>query len=100
MKITYYYKDACRIYWRLEFTESKNGNNPEWEVTVLRSLEDHDDLNAHEVFHTSIPRSVIDSKDVHIDVKLLVSHMQEYYNDILRGFNEHILTLYEPKIEE
>lgn len=48
MKITYYYKDACRIYWRLEFTESKNGNNPEWEVTVLRSLEDHDDPNAYE----------------------------------------------------
>ena len=94
MKITHYYKDACRIYWRAECTATENGNGPEWDVEVFRSLEDFDDPEAHEAFHTSIPR-LGDT----VDTAQIVAHMGQYYMGVLLGMAAHLESTFEPKID-
>lgn len=92
MTVTHYHKDACRIYWRVECTAADNGGVPEWDVEVFRSLEDFRDPDAHEVFHTSIPRI-----GGTVDTAKIVAEMGRYYMGVLLGMAEHLQSTYAPE---
>lgn len=94
MKITHYYKDACRIYWRVECTSNVCGDSEVWDVEVYRSLEDFDDPEAHEAFHTSIPRLGDE-----VDTAQIVADMSRYYQGVLLGMAAHLGSTFEPKID-
>lgn len=92
MRHTFYYKDHCRIYWRIECVlDEKQGN---WDYSVFRSLEDHDDPEAHEVFHGS--QENLSGKP---DVDEIVGDMIKYYLKVSFSMCKNIETAYEAKIE-
>jgi len=94
MKVTHYFKDGCRIYWRAECVATMNGDLPEWDFKVFRSLEEHDDPDAHEAFHGSIPRY----GDV-VDTSQIVAQMGRYYMEVLLGMAGFLQDGYDPLIE-
>lgn len=96
MKVTHYFKDGCRIYWRAECVATMNGDLPEWDFKVFRSLEEHDDPDAHEAFHGSIPRY---GEDAYVDTGAIVSKMAGYYTQVLLGMAEFLQGGYDPLIE-
>ena len=91
MKKTFYYKDYCRIYWRIEFEENKSAQL--WDIKIMRSLDEHDDPDAQAAFHG------FQHLNEDPDPIKAIKEMRQYYKTVITGMLEHILTLYEPKIE-
>jgi hypothetical protein len=91
MKKTYYYKDYCRIYWRIEFEENQSAQH--WDIKIMRSLDEHDDPEAQEAFHCS------QDLNKEPDPIKAIKQMRAYYKIVTTDMLDHILTLYEPKIE-
>lgn len=91
-KHTYYHKDGCRIYWRIEFT--LNEVNDEWEFEVFRSLEDHEDPEAHEVFHGSTP-----NLGGTPDVMDMLGQFTKYYTGVIFQMARHLSSAYKVKVE-
>lgn len=88
-KKTYYWKDACRIYWRIEFTF--NHLHRDYFFSIKRSLDSHDDPNAGEVFHGFQRGDVPDPKAAVIEMGI-------YYASIIEDMSDQIASLYEPLV--
>ena len=81
MKVTHFFKDATKHYWRIEST-LVSSTNPEmrqggWDIEVFRSNLSHEDTDAQEVFSTSQQLGESDEPNI----ELVIFEMSQYFNN-------------------
>ena len=81
MKVTHFFKDHCKYYWRVECTlvspTPSAGQKGGWDICVFRSDESHEDPNANEVFSTSQDRE----QHYEPNIELVIFQMSQYFNN-------------------